>query len=259
MKTKFTFIKALLIVAISSISIVASAQAPTPPPGVTPSPGPTISTNVPNSGTPVAKFICVGAPVSLISTPVAAGVTNFVWWKQQTSTPPWVVVGNTPASTNTYTEATTAPGYYIYEVQTENALGCESPISDPINIFALPQIVPTISPDLTVCQSIASIPAPFSLSVTAPSFGGTYTYTYQWFRDPGTGTGPVDIPSTTNPSAITPTLTGLTENTVGTVTYGCKISYSTALGQPTGVTCVVQPTTKVTVTPLPAKPIIQWN
>jgi hypothetical protein len=258
MKTKFTFTKALLIIVISAISIAASAQAPAPPPGVTSSPGPTVSTNVPNGATPVDKFICVGAPVSLISTPVAAGVTRFLWWKQQSSTTgPWVLVGNNAAPTNTYTETTTTPGYYIYKVQTENSLGCESLISNPINVFALPAITATITPPLSVCQSITGIPAPFPLSVTPNDYGGTYTYTYQWFRD--TGSGPIDIPSTTNPSAITPTLTGLTETTPGTVTYGVRISYATALGQATGVTCVVTKTTTVTVVAAPTTPTIQWN
>ena len=253
MKTKFTFIKALIITAISAISIAASAQAPTPPPGVTSSPGPTVSTNVPNAATPVNKFICVGAPVSLISTPVAAGVTNFLWWKQQNSTSgPWVLVANTPAPTNTYTEATTAPGYYIYKVQTENALGCESLISSPINIFALPAITATITPPLNVCQSITGIQAPFSLSVTPVNYGGAYTYTYQWFRNSGSGN--IDIPGATSP-----TLPGLTETTPGTVTYGVRISYATALGQATGVTCTVTKTTTVTVVAAPTTPSIQWN
>lgn len=240
---------------ISGISIVATAQAPTPPPAPTPFSGPTISTNVPFSSIPVDHFICTGSPVSLISpTP---GVTNYLWWKQQSSaTGPWILVGNT-GSTNTYTESSTTPGYYTYKVQTENALGCESPISNPINIFALPPIVPTITPPMNVCQSITNIPAPFSLSAT-PVADGTYTYTYQWFRD--SGSGPIDIPSTTNPSAITPNLTGLTETTPGTVTYGVRISYATALGQSTGTTtCTATKTTTVTVVAAPVTPVIQWN
>jgi len=249
MKTKFTFIRALIIVAISSISIAASAQAPTPPPAATPFTGPSVSTSVPFSSTPVDHFICSGGgQVSLISP--TSGVTNYLWWKQNTSGT-WVLVANT-GSTNTYTESSTTPGYYTYKVQTENALGCESPISNPINIFALPPIVPTITPPMNVCQSITNIPAPFSLSAT-PVADGTYTYTYQWFRD--SGSGQIDIPGATSP-----TISGLTETTPGTVTYGVRISYATALGQSTGTTtCTATKTTTVTVVAAPVTPVIQWN
>jgi hypothetical protein len=251
MKTKFTFIRALIILVISSISIAALAQAPAPPPQITSSPGPTISTNVPSGSIHVDHFICSGGQVQLMSP--TTGVTNYLWWKQQTSTSgPWVLVGNTPASNNTYTETSTAPGYYTYEVQTENALGCESPISPPINIFALPPIVSTITPPLNVCQSITNIPAPFALSVTPNDYGGTYTYTYQWFRD--SGSGPIDIPGATSS-----TISNLTEATPGTVTYGVRIYYATALGQSTGTTtCMVTKTTQVTVVTAPTQPTITW-
>ena len=245
MKTKFTFIRALIIIVISSISIAASAQAPTPPPATTSSPGPTVSTNVPN-GTPVDHFICSGGQVSLIS-PSTSGVTNYLWWKQN-SAGTWVLVGNTPAPTNTYTESSTTPGYYTYKVQTENTLGCESPISNPINIFALPPIVPVITAPANICQSITGIPSLFSISAT-PVADGTYTYTYQWTRNG------VDIPGATSP-----TLSGLTENTPGPVTYGVRVSYATALGQSTGTTtCTATQTTVINVVAAPATPVIQWN
>lgn len=258
MKTKFTLIKAFIIALTASIAIKASAQAPVPPSAPTPFSGPTIPTNAPSATLPVAHFICAGAPVSLKSTTTGAAPTAYLWWKQQGSAPgTWKLVANVAAPDNTYTEASTGPGYYIYEVQTENALGCESAISSPINIFALPPIVPTITPPLNVCQSIAGIPATFSLSVN-PGGDPAYTYTYQWFRD--SGTGPIDIPASSNPSAVTPTLTGLTETTPGTVTYGVRISYATALGQSTGTaTCTVAPTTVVTVVSAPTTPTIQWN
>ena len=252
MKTKFTFLKAFIIVTISSIAITASAQAPVQPPAPTPFSGPTISTNVPN-GTRVDHFICVGSLVQLESTPIAPGVTNFLWWKQPPSGP-FTLVGNTQVPNNKYnTETSTSPGYYIYEVQTQNSLGCESPISAPINIFALPPITATITPPMSVCQSITNIPSPFSLTVTPNDYGGTYTYTYQWFRD--SGSGPIDISNATSA-----TISNLQETTPGTtVTYGVRISYATALGQSTGTTtCTTTKTTTVTVVATPSTPTITW-
>jgi len=246
MKTKSTFIKALLILVISGISIAASAQAPAPPPAPTPFTGPTVPAAAPN-GTPVDHFICVGGNVSLIS-PTTSGVSNYLWWKEN-SAGTWVLVGNTPAPTNTYSETSTASsGYYTYKVQTENANGCESPISNPINIFALPPIVPVITAPTSVCQSITNIPAPFSLSVT-PTNDANYTYTYQWTRNG------VNIAGQTSPP-----LSGMTETAPGTVTYGVIISYATAGGQSVGTTtCTVTPSTTITVTTAPSTPVIQWN
>jgi hypothetical protein len=238
------------MIVISGIAITASAQAPVPPPAPTPFSGPTVSTNVPFSSTPVDHFICSGGQVSLISP--TSGVTNYLWWKEN-SAGSWVLVGNTPSPTNTYTESSTTPGYYTYKVQTENSLGCESPISNPINIFALPPITATITPPMNVCQTITSIPAPFALTVTPNDYSGTYTYSYQWFRD--NGSGAIDIPGATSP-----TISNLTETTPGTVTYGVRISYVTALGQSVGTTtCTVTKTTTVTVVAAPTTPIIQWN
>lgn len=245
MKTKSTFIKALLILLISGISIVASAQAPAPLPSPTPFSGPTVATNIPGA-TPVDHYICAGANVSLIS--LTTGVSQYVWWKQN-SAGTWVVVDAENAPKNTYLEASTTAGYYTYKVQTVNSNGCESLMSNPINIFALPPITPQINGPQNVCAALPGVPVAFTLTASVKNDPGGYTYTYQWVKDG------VDILGATS-STYTPPAPG--ETVPGTYNYTVRISYSQAVY---GVTCTGTMGTPypVTVTPVPSPPQIQWN
>lgn len=244
MKTKFTFIKALIIVVISSIAITASAQAPAPLPTPTPFQGPSTPGNAPGA-TPVSHYICAGANVSLLSTPL--GASQYVWWKYNPATSQWQVVA--AGSSNTYLEQSTNPGFYTYEVQTVNLNGCESPISSPINVFALPPITPLITGPQNVCVAVPGNPVTFTLTASVKNDPGGYTYTYQWTKDG------FDIPGATS-STYSPPAPG--ETIAGTYNYGVRISYSSALYNGSLCTGTSAPY-PVTVTPLPATPVIQWN
>ena len=245
MKTKFTFIKALIITVISGIAITASAQAPAPLPSPTPFSGPSTPATTPGATT-VNHYICAGANVSLISTP--PGASQYVWWKYDPSTSGWKVVA--AGSSNTYLEASTTSGYYTYKVQTVNVNGCESLISNPINVFALPPIVPQITGPQNVCVALPGNPVTFTLTASVKNDPGGYSYTYQWTKDG------VDIPGATS-STYTPPAPG--ETVPGTYNYAVRISYQSSLYDGSSCTGTMATPYPVTVTPLPATPVIQWN
>ena len=243
MKTKFTFIKALIIIVISGLAITASAQAPAPLPNPVPFQGASTPGNAPGATT-VNHYICTGANVSLVGTPI--GASSYVWWKYNPATGQYQVVAS--GSSNTYLEQSTTAGYYTYKVQTVNVNGCESPISNPINVFALPPITPVISGPQNVCVAVPN-PVSFTLTAKVQNDPGGYTYTYQWTKDG------VDILGATS-STYTPPPPGITVS--GTYQYGVRISYDPSVYDGSQCTGTSAPY-PVTVAPLPATPVINWN
>jgi hypothetical protein len=232
MKTKSTFIKALLILVISGISIAASAQAPAGPSN------PVIAPSAAAGGTP-DRFICSNGLVQLNTT---ASAGQYIWYKQTSPGGPFVQV-QSGASPN-YSETPAGNGYYNYELQIVSATGCVSPMSSPFKIFVLPPINPTITGTTTVCANDGNNTTPVSLTASPnPGTDPNYTYTYQWLRN--------GSPVGTN----SPTYTG-TEAPVGTTTsvnYKVIVTYTSNFDS----NCSGTGSTTVTVNPIPAQPTIQ--
>jgi archaellin len=200
--------------------------------------GPSDVTTAPPATTAGAdKILCSGSTITLTGPQDAGGVdyTKYHWYKIDPS-------GNKQEATTTgrtYTETSGAAGYYNYQVVTENATGCTSPISDVFKIFVLPPLTVSITtPSSTMC----ALPTNSSLLTANVTPATGYTFNYQWTRNG------VAIPGATS---STYDVTG--ESTAGTVTFGVNVSYTI------NPTCPASATKDLILTPIPGKPLITAN
>jgi len=228
MKQRILTITSMLFFLILCIGTTASAQTSGPSDTTTPPP---------TNATDVAKVLCAGSTISM-SAPQDNGVdfTKYHWYKIDAS-------GNkqevTAMTGRTYTETSTQPGYYSYQVVTENANGCTSPISDVFKVYVLPPLSVSITtPTSSVCAEAGSTT---TLTATATP-GSGFVLNYQWTKN-----GTAIAGATSN----TYTATGLT--TAGTTTYGVTVTY--ALNS----SCSATGTKDITITPVPSKPTIAAN
>ncbi|MES2376978.1 MAG: hypothetical protein V4553_10390 [Bacteroidota bacterium] len=228
MKKRSLTIPLILVLLLSMVTFVASAQIAGPSDATTPPPA---------TAGAVAKVLCYGSTISL-SGPQDNGVdfAKYHWYKIDAS---GVRQEVTTQTGRTYTETSGAAGYYTYQVVTENANGCTSPLSDPLQIYVLPQLSVNITTPTSSMCAVASNSTVLTANVT-PATG--YTINYQWTR------GGVDIPGATSS-----TYTVTNETTAATVTFGVKTSY--ALNS----TCAATGTKDIDITPLPTKPAITAN
>jgi hypothetical protein len=173
------------------------------------------------------KVLCLGQTITLTST--ATG-TIFHWYK--------VVDGTAQlqptATANVYTEKPATPGYYNYQVVSENSAGCISPVSDLVKIYILPTLTASVTtPNSMVCSKPAS---PFVLTADVPE---GFTYTYQWTRN-----------GTLIAGANAKTYTAPAETVPGTVNFAVNVSYSL------NTSCAVSATKVITVAEELVKPVI---
>ncbi len=229
MKKRFLTLTPILALLMVLCSYVASAQTAGPSDATTPPP---------TAAADVAKVLCNGSTISMSGPQDAGGVdfAKYHWYKID-------VNGNkqevTSITGRTYTETSTAAGYYNYQVVTENANGCTSPISDVFKIFVLPPLSVNITTPTSSMCAVATNESLLTANVT-PATG--YTINYQWTRN---GT-PI-----TGATASTYDVTG--ETTAANVTFGVSVSY--ALNS----TCPATNTKDIVITPLPTKPMITAN
>jgi hypothetical protein len=229
MKTRFLTITTIIFLLMTMAVNRAAAQTAGPSDATTPPP---------TSATDVAKVLCSGSVISLSGPQDAGGVdyTKYHWYKID-------VNGNkqevTAMTGRTYTETSTTAGYYNYQVVTENANGCTSPISDVFKIFVLPPLSVTITTPTTAMCAEAANATLLTANVT-PSTG--YTVNYQWTKN---GTPIAGATSSTY------NVTG--ETTAATLTFGVSVTY--ALNN----SCPATATKDITINPLPTKPMITAN
>jgi hypothetical protein len=228
MKKRSLTLSTILILLLSMVTFIASAQTA----------GPSDATTAPPATAgAVAKVLCYGSTISL-SGPQDNGAdfAKYHWYKIDAAGVKQEVTSQTG---RTYTETSGAAGYYTYQVVTENANGCTSPLSDPLQIYVLPELTVNITTPTSSMCAVASNSTVLTANVT-PATG--YTINYQWTR------GGVDIPGATSS-----TYTVTNETTAATVTFGVKTSY--ALNS----TCAATNTKDIVITPLPTKPAITAN
>jgi hypothetical protein len=187
----------------------------------------------PTSAASVGKVVCYGQTITLTG-PQDANNANFPvynWYKVNSS-------GTAQLSTEngvTYTEASAAPGYYNYQLVTQNAGGCTSPSSGVFQVYVLPQLnVSITTPNSSVCTNSGTTVLTAVTSVTSG-----YTFNYQWTMNG------VNIPGATS---STYSVTGQT--TPGTVVYAVNVSYTLSSA------CTSTATQSIIVAPLPTKPLI---
>src|SRR5471030_340899 len=135
MKNRGILFGTILILVLALFTGTVSAQVITGPSDATTPP--------PTSATQVGKVLCAGTPISITGPQDVTGVDYpiYHWYKLDAS-------GNkqlTASTGKTYTETPTASGYYNYELVTESAGGCTSPISDVFKVFVLPPLTATIT------------------------------------------------------------------------------------------------------------------
>jgi hypothetical protein len=229
MKTRFLTITAVLFLLMTMAVNRASAQTA----------GPSDATTAPpTAAADVAKVLCSGSVISM-SAPQDAGGVDFAkyhWYKIDVNGNKQEVTSQTG---RTYTETSTTGGYYNYQVVTENATGCTSPISDVFKMFVLPPLSVTItSPISAMCAEAAN--ATLLTANVTPSTG--YVVNYQWTKNGAT------IPGATS---STYNVTG--ETTASTITFGVSVTY--ALNS----SCPATTTKDITINPLPTKPLITAN
>ncbi len=227
MKYRYTLSSVLLLILVSVTNIL-FAQVTAGPSDATTAP--------PTSASSVGKILCYGQNISLSGPVDANGVAFAVynWYKLDAA-------GNKHLSTitaQTYTETTTTPGYYNYELVTQNASGCTSTISNEFQVYVLPQLTVAIaSQNNAICTNAGT--TILTANIT-PATG--YTFTYQWTRNG------VDIP---NATTNTYTISG--ETTEGVIAFAVNVSYALSSA------CTSSATQNITITPLPTTPLITAN
>jgi hypothetical protein len=197
-----------------------------------------ITSSAPTTLADAGKIECYGSPISLSGPQDVGGVdyTKYHWYKiDQTGTAQLV----TAMTGRTYTETSGAPGYYNYQVVTENANGCTSPISDVFKIYILPQLTVAIT---TPTSSMCAVASSASLLTANPTPASGYALNYQWTRNG------VTIPGATS---ATYDVTG--ETSAATVTFGVNVTYGL------NTSCPATATQNIILTPLPTKPMITAN
>jgi hypothetical protein len=228
MKNIYLLLSAFLILTLASLTNGAYAQVSAGPSDATTAP--------PANATDVGKVYCAGSTISIVG-PQDVGNVDFAvyhWYKLD-------ALGNKQTSTiksKTYTEISTAPGYYEYELVTENTNGCTSPTSDILKVFVLPPISATITtPVSTICSVVGT-----TVLTANPTPATGYVINYQWTRN-----------GTNIAGATTNTYTVAAENTPATVAFGVNVTY--ALNS----SCAATATYNVIVSPVPTKPAITAN
>ena len=199
--------------------------------------GPSDATsNPPATASDVNKVLTSGQNIVLVG-PQDANQTDFAqyqWYKVDAN-------GNkqlTGTTGKTYTEAPTAPGYYDYQLVTQNGNGCSSPGSDIFKVYVLPKLAPSVTTDnSSLCAAGSS-----SVVLNVANVPAGYTLNYQWTQNGVNITG-----ATTNSYTVNGT------NLSATVTFGVIVSY--ALNPSSTVTA----TKDIAVVPMPSKPMITAN
>lgn len=234
MKKSFILLQASIVILMLTFSLKASAQAPFT--------GPSNAVPYNASTTPADGFVCLGGTIKLTGQGATGNV--YRWYKKSPTTGnPVLVAGPGAIDANTYTEVSTASGYYTYYVDQINPNGCISPMSSAINIYVLPSITPVISGGNNYCANL--LPTNLTLSIS-PALDINYNYTYQWTEDGQ------NISGATNSTYV------VTNITPATHTYTVKVTYvlSAGLTPP----CTYESGVKsITVYPVPTKPTIQVN
>src|ERR1700759_4646070 len=218
---------ALFVLAFSVFASRSFAQGSGPSDATTPAP---------TNATDVGKVLCAGQTISISGPqdPNGADWTVYHWYKLDAG-------GNKQLTTTTgrtYTEVASGAGYYTYQVVTENASGCTSPISDPFKVYVLPPLTATITTSIsTICAGVGT-----TVLTANPTPATGYTLNYQWTRNG------VNIAGATSN-----TYTVSNETTPGTVTFGVVVSYTL------NSSCAGSASSDVIIAPIPTKPSITAN
>ena len=191
--------------------------------------GPSDATTAPPaSSSLVGRVICAGQTIS-VSGPDSASA--YTWTKINLSGMSQTAI----QKTQVYTEVTTLPGYYNYQLVIANTNGCVSPLSDLYKVYVLPALIPTItSPTTSVC----SIPGN-TILLTANVPAG-YLYLYQWTRNGIAITGA----TSNNYNVVGETITG-------NVTFGVNVSYAL------NPSCTSTANKIITIVAAPIKPVVK--
>jgi hypothetical protein len=191
----------------------------------------------PTSVVTVGKVLCFGQPINL-SGPQDVNDTSFAiyhWYKLDASNNKQL----TSITTQKYTETPTTAGYYNYELVTENANGCTSPISDIYKIFVFPKLnVNLATQSGSICTGVGTA----LLTANIANASANYAYNYQWTRNG------VIIPGATNN-----TYTVSNEAVGATITFTVNVSYAL------NPSCTITATQNIVITPLATKPLITAN
>jgi hypothetical protein len=227
MKRPKLLLSALIVLTFTFFASASFAQGSGPSDATTPPP---------TNATDVGKVLCNGQTISITGPqdPNGADWTVYHWYKLDAG-------GNkqlTSTTSRTYTEVSNGAGYYTYQVVTENASGCTSPISDPFKVYVLPPLTATITPSIsTICAGVGN-----TILTANPTPATGYTLNYQWTRN-----------GANIPGATGNTYTVSNETTAGTVTFGVVVSYTL------NSSCVGSASTDIVIAPIPAKPTISAN
>jgi hypothetical protein len=230
MKKHITLLKFAIVILLSTVSLVASAQT------AAPFSGPSDATTVaPTTAAAVGQILCYGSQITLKGPVDATGTIKYEWYKENSAGVKTLVKG--PATDNTYTETSTTAGYYTYYLVQVNANDCTSEMSDPFKIYVLPELAPAIAGGSNVCEK-----AQTTTNLTITGLDTHFTYTYQWTREG------------TNITGATQDHYEVSEQTAGTVKYAVKVAYTL------NTSCTAtSPDKSIVVVGLPTKPVIQYN